>query len=233
MNNKTKKILSIAFDALLVLLIIAILFVSISTIVSNEKGYVSFFGNVMYVSISDSMKGEESDSFDKHALLFSKELKTAEEKKDLKVGDVVTYWTIIGGQRALNTHRIIRIYDEGGNNQSYVTKGDNVIFEDSMIIYTEVVAKYTGKQIPGLGSFILFAQSTMGFFVLVMIPSLLILIYCGYLFYNSIKRIKDEKKKKQDEVEREKEKEMLIQKVRAEMEAELKKKTEEEKQKTD
>ena len=42
---------------------------------------------------------------------------------ELKIGDVITYWTVIDGKRTLNTHRIVEIYD-GGGYLVFETKGD-------------------------------------------------------------------------------------------------------------
>lgn len=44
--------------------------------------------------------------------------------KDLKVGDIITYFTVIDEEIVLNTHRIVSIYD-GGGYLLFETRGDN------------------------------------------------------------------------------------------------------------
>lgn len=224
MNNKTKKILSFGLDALLLVLIAAIMFVSINTILSHNKGYTSYFGNVVYVAISPSMDGDKPDSFPEGAVIFCKELKTDEEKQNLVVGDVITFWTTIKGEVALNTHRIVDIVlDKDGEVQAYYTKGDHPSAgrDTSPVHFKEVVAKYTGTKNTFIGKVVVFTKTSEGFFVIVMIPSLLILGYCAFLFYSSIKKIQEEKKKKVENENKEAEMEAVKEKLRKELLAEM------------
>ena len=60
----------------------------------------------------------------------------------LQVGDIVTYWLVIGGERVLNTHRIIAIYD-GGGYLIFEMKGDNRPDPDPLTVHeAEIVAKF-------------------------------------------------------------------------------------------
>lgn len=68
----------------------------------------------------------------------------------LKVGDIITYWTVIDGQRILNTHRIVEIYD-GGGYLIFATKGDNNTHVDSWTVHeSEIVGKYVRKAFLGI-----------------------------------------------------------------------------------
>lgn len=230
-NNKTKKFWGIILDVILALLVIIIIFVSISSIISQDKGYTAYFGTAVYAAKSDSMKGTEIGSFDKNALIFSAELKTNEEKKSLEVGDVITYFTVINGVRELNTHRIVSIVNQGGANQSYMTRGDNAPKVDpGLVLWSEVVSVYKSK-VDGIGAVVLFAQSSMGFFIMVLMPSVLIFIYCIYAFATRLKAVVGEKaaleKEKLEAIKKEEEriaqKEAMRKELLAEMEQAKKK----------
>jgi signal peptidase len=51
---------------------------------------------------------------------------TEANPEELRVDDIITYWTVINGERVLNTHRITDIYD-GGTHLIFATKGVNTI----------------------------------------------------------------------------------------------------------
>lgn len=60
----------------------------------------------------------------------------------LRIGDIITYWTVINGERVLNTHRIVEIYD-GGDYLIFATKGDNNTEMDALTVHeSEIVAVY-------------------------------------------------------------------------------------------
>ena len=61
---------------------------------------------------------------------------------DLRAGDVIAYWTIIDGQRVVNVHRILNIYD-GGNYLIFETKGDNNASADALTVHqNEIIGIY-------------------------------------------------------------------------------------------
>ena len=64
------------------------------------------------------------------------------EPADLKKGDVITYWTVFDGERSLNTHRIVKIYD-GGGYLIFETQGDNKLEPDPLTVHeSEIVGLY-------------------------------------------------------------------------------------------
>ena len=66
------------------------------------------------------------------------------DPSELRPGDVITYWTVIGGERVRNTHRIVEIYD-GGGYLIFATKGDNNYAEDSLTVHeSEIIGKFIG-----------------------------------------------------------------------------------------
>ena len=64
------------------------------------------------------------------------------DPSQLKVGDIITYWVVIDGERVQNTHRITSIYD-GGGYLIFETKGDANISVDPLTVHeSEVLGKY-------------------------------------------------------------------------------------------
>lgn len=94
----------------------------------------------------------------------------------LRVGDIITFHTIINNEYALNTHRIAEIR-EVGETRCYVTKGDHNAVEDIHIISDgDIVGRYVGK-VPVLGSVLEFLSGKVGFLVGIVLPMLLFFIY--------------------------------------------------------
>ena len=61
------------------------------------------------------------------------------------------------------THRLIEICENG-----YLFKGDNNPVADPYLVSREnIVYRYTGKKVPGIGAFILYAQSIFGLWSLI------------------------------------------------------------------
>ena len=95
---------------------------------------------------------------------------------ELRVDDIITYWTVINGERVLNTHRIVDIYD-GGSHLIFATKGDNNTIADPLTVHeSEVIGKYSFK-IPQLGKVFDFLQTSMGFLIVIVLPVFLFFIY--------------------------------------------------------
>jgi signal peptidase len=184
-NTKVKKILTKTANIIAVIIAVFVLIVAVSS--------TKIFGVTLYAVKSDSMKGDNPDSFNKGDLIFVK-LINAEQQQDLKVGDIITFYDMINGKRELNTHRIVSIETVGTTTQ-ITTKGDNASGEDTPIDMgsSDIVGVYSFK-IGGLGNVILFIQSPTGFLVSVVIPSILVVIYCAYLLFKNLNVYNKEKK---------------------------------------
>lgn len=178
MSERTKKILNIVVDVVVGIILVFVLIIAISSITSKAKGYngyTAFFGKAYVAVASDSMKGDGEDNFEKGDLISIK-LLSEEEAKNLKVGDIITFETleIVDDTRVLNTHRIVEIPE---NATYYVTHGDNNPESSTeKVFFDEVVGIYEGKA-SGIGHVFLFMNSTWGFFVCVVVPSLLVVVY--------------------------------------------------------
>ncbi|MBO5023886.1 MAG: signal peptidase I [Clostridia bacterium] len=176
-NKKdVKKIINIVVN---VLLIVAIVLAAFSTYISfvstSGSGIPSIFG-ISFLSIqTDSMY----PTLKPGDLIIDTTIKNNEEVEKLKVGDVITFWTNEQGQLILNTHRITAIYPESINNfTSFQTSGDKAGTADYNNVHAaDVVGKWTGMRIPGLGKVVDYLQTSTGFFLLVIIPVLIFFIF--------------------------------------------------------
>lgn len=156
----------------------------------------------------------------------------------LEIGDVITYWTVINGERVLNTHRITQIYD-GGGYLIFETKGDNNTVSDSLTVHeSEVVGQWNGARIGGLGKVFDYLQTSTGFLIVVVIPVALFFVFHLVQFfrvlieYNNLKNkllYEQERGRNEDYVEEEKRRlEETKRRERERMEAELREKLKEE-----
>lgn len=234
MTAKTKKILNIILDVVIAIVLVFAAFLAIVSIRSKAKGYNQYteiFGTAYLAVASDSMDAPKPDYVPEGKLegfaegdLIKIKLVNEEQAKKLEVGDIITFQTsyVEEGKLVLNTHRIVAINGEEGNATSYVTKGDNPITnpgnDNSPVSIADVVGVYQGKA-SGIGHIFLFMGSTAGFFVCIVLPTLLIVVYCAV---NLVLVIKKEKKVQTAEAELEKdaERERIRAELLAQMEAE-------------
>ena len=216
-KSKKSKALGTIVNVVLVIAILVAAFATYTSYVSTSgNGVPSFFGLRMFSIQTESVK----------------------DPSTLKVGDIITYWTVINGERVLNTHRIEEIYD-GGGYLIFETKGDNNGISDSLTVHeSEVVGIYSSR-IGGLGKVFDYLQTSTGFLIVVVVPVFLFFVFYLIQFfrvlfeYQNVKnRIKyeqergrtedliDEEKRKADEArraERERIENELREKLRAEL----------------
>lgn len=213
------KITKIGLTVLYYLLLLALLTFSIMTIASSgERQIPNLFGRG-YLSVqTDSMNGDNKDSFDTGDLIYVRILND-KRRDNLKVGDIVTFYdaTI----KALNTHRIVEI-DETSTGKAVITQGDKAgAPRDPSRPIEDMLAVYTGQN-KGGGKFIDFIQSKLGFGLLIVLPVFILFVVQGVRIYILYKGNKEEK----DAVDLEAEKEKLRAQILQEL-AEEKKKDEE------
>jgi signal peptidase I len=230
MSDKVKKLLNIVVDVVVFVILALVLILAVSAITSKAKGYdgyTAIFGKAYVAVSSDSMKGDQKDNFSKGDLIVIK-LLSEDDLTDLKEGDIITFRTKEITQDdtyVLNTHRIVKIVESNGTISEFITHGDNNPYGDVNNVETDsnyehvsankVVGLYQAKA-GGIGHVMLFMNSSAGFFVCVVLPSLLVVVYFAV---NLVLVILKEKKvqavaegaAKQDEKER----------MRAELLAEL------------
>ena len=175
-ETKGKKIASTIIN---VILVVAIVLAAVSTymafVSSSGQGTTSIFGLQMFSIQTDSMY----PTLNPGDLIFSTQVDPA----TLEVGDIITYWTVIDGQRALNTHRVHAIFDMGDGKPLFATKGDNNTSADPLNVQSgNIVGKYAGK-IGGVGKFIDYLQTSTGFLVVVVVPVFVFFLYYLVQFF--------------------------------------------------
>jgi len=208
MSAKTKKILKIVLNAVLWLFLAFSVFMTIIAIsAANSDDGLPSIGGKAYISVlSDSM----NPTFKKGDLIVCEKL-TSTQKAELVVGDVITYKADLNGDGTandINTHRIVEVVNDGGN-VYYKTQGDNTVtnpnVDTSLVHYSEVLAKYTDKNIGGLGSVLTYLRSPSGFMVCVVIPLAIFFLYELYSFIATIIKAKVKKEitpKEEDEIKK-------------------------------
>lgn len=199
MNEKGKSIWGVISDILLIIIIIIAIIITVMTFTSknSDMGIGNVLGYTPFAVQSDSMDSGEPSGFGSGDLIISKEVKDPET---LKVGDVITYSTVIESDkpgkkiRGYNTHRILDIERAADNSvYAFVTMGDAVGMEDAVnVLPDEVIAKQvnsgidengkklTGMKIANFGSALNFLQSRTGFMICIIIPLALFFIWQIY-----------------------------------------------------
>ncbi len=175
-KSKSSKVLNTVINVLLVLILLFGIFCSYTAFASKKgAGVPDIFGIRVFSIQSDSME----DEFYKGDLIIDVAVK---DPSTLEVNDVITFYTIIKGERVLNTHRILAKEDKG-TYLSFTTKGDNSPDEDPMKVHqNEIVGKYCFA-IPKLGSVIDFLQTSTGFLLVIVLPVALFFVYSLVQFF--------------------------------------------------
>ena len=184
------KAVSIIVDVILVLAIVFALFATYSAYTAKQGDDLpGLFGVKMASVLSDSMK----PTFEKGDMIFCTAVKDA---STLQVGDVITFHTVINGERTVNTHRIISISD-GGSHRIFTTQGDNNSVADSLSVHeNDVIGKYR-FHIPNLGSAFEFLQTSTGFLIIIVIPVAIFFLWQLVQFFMALFAYQAEKVKLQ------------------------------------
>jgi signal peptidase len=204
---------------LIVALVIAAVCTYVSFVSASGNGVPSVLGLEFFSIQTDSM----SPFLEAGDLAVGRVIK---DKSTLRPGDIITYWTVINGERVLNTHRIEVVYD-GGGYLIFGTKGDNNPSADPLTVHeSEVVGKYVAK-VPAVGKALDYLQTPTGFLIVIVVPVFLFFIYHLVQFfrvlfeYQNVKnrlRYEEERGRTEDLLEEQK-KEQLD--ARAKLEAEI------------
>lgn len=202
-QSKGKRIANTIVNVVLVVaIILAALCTYTSYVSTSGNGVPSIFG-IRMLSIQTKSMYPTLNSGD---MIFDSAVK---DPSQLAIGDIITYWTVIDGERVLNTHRITQIYD-GGGHLIFQTKGDNNTIEDSLTVHeSEIVGQYNGAKIAGLGKVFDYLQTSTGFLIVVVVPVALFFIYHLIQFFRVLFEYNNIKSKLQYEQERGKNEDIL------------------------
>lgn len=196
-----KKILNTIVDIIIVLILIVSILVVVLSLTTKSQGVPNIFGYAPMTVESYSME----PTFNKGDLIFGKV--TNDPSYVYEVGDIVTFPIEIDGIKTLNTHRIIEVIKDDGITY-YRTQGDNKdtnpIPDTDIQTGDTILAKYTGKMIPGIGNAVGFIRTQLGFFLCVLLPMILFFVYeairvvMNLLAYNKEKTLAEAQAKVQN-----------------------------------
>ena len=199
LSEKQKKIINAVVIALELIIVVVAIGFSISILLSTGYETTTDFGDAsvrLMPVLTDSMTGDNPDSFNPGDLIIVNKA-TDESIAALEVGDIVTYVGNVGGARGFITHRIVDIEESDSGVRTFYTKGDAEAesVEPTAIYAGDIKGIYSSK-IAGVGSALSWLQEPTHFFLVVMLPLILLLVYNAYLV---IRMVVEAKLKKQQE----------------------------------
>ncbi len=166
-----------------IVLVLALIMTIFAFSVDKSSGIANLFGLIPLTVESDSM----APTFTKNDMIIDREI---EDITELNEGDVITFRTLVDGNRIINTHRITDVHNVNGN-ISFTTKGDNNGIKDSLDVYpSDIIGVWSGVRIPCLGGVISFLRTQEGFFICVIIPLALFFLFELYKFITVIVEVK-------------------------------------------
>ncbi len=178
--KKHMKTLEIIANVVLWLFVAFAVLITVMVFAAQDADGVPSIGGKCTINIvSDSM----SPTFDSGDLVFANKLSDA-EKMQLKVNDIITFYADLDGDgnKELNTHRIVDFeYDSMGNVLGYYTKGDNPLTnpvrDEKYVTCANVICVATGTVWSNVGGFLSFLQTSLGFFLVIVLPLAAFFIY--------------------------------------------------------
>ncbi|MCC8027079.1 MAG: signal peptidase I [Clostridium sp.] len=169
MEKKRRISLQDVLGAVLCILFIPIIILNVILIVSNymHPGEMpEAFGVKPAVVLSGSMEPEIMTG----DLIFLHRADTA----DLKEGDVICY--LLSGKAV--THRIIKVTQDSGGQERYITRGDANNVEDRQPVSPDQVQGiWKGGRIGGLGNLFIHMQTPGGMLLFVLCPLMIFIIW--------------------------------------------------------
>jgi signal peptidase I len=198
---KKKKILKVIGNIAFWLFLGLILIYTMTALFSEEDSNMRTVFGVSTLSVqSDSME----PTFKVGDLIF---VKSNFEVEEIEVGDVITYRLMVntddGQVMIFNSHRVIQIIDVNGVLRFY-TQGDKYAPDPFPVVQNDIVGVWTGGRLAGFGtfadSFIGFIKSSLGFFLFIVVPCFVFLVYEIFRFvkvmseYNVQKSVGDKVK---------------------------------------
>jgi signal peptidase len=241
-EKKAKKVLNTVINVVLIIaIVVAVIATYVSFVSTSGNGVPNIFGlrllsiqtDSMYPTIDPGDLVIATGVEDPSTLRAPGTYKDENGNDVQHEGDIITYWTIINGERVLNTHRIIKIYD-GRGYLIFETKGDNNTTADPLTVHeSEIVGQYKLK-VPGVGKVFDYLQTSTGFLIVVVVPVFIFFLFYLVQFfrvlfeYQNVKnRIKYEQERGRTEdllAEQERKQQEQKEQERAALEAELREK---------
>ena len=184
-KNKTifEKILSIfAWFVFFIALFTAIL--SIFATFSGEKNGKEMFGYKVLIVNTDSMSKSPTSSANNDESIFFNAgdiiiIKTTKDGTGYKVGDVISFISYNPESFGLTlTHKIKAVhYSQSGKLIGYTTYGINTGVSDSTVVSPEMIIGSYVTKVPNLGNIFAYLKTPAGYYLSILTPSVLLIIY--------------------------------------------------------
>lgn len=189
-SNKTEtsashKVLSV-IGIIICIILIPILIINITLIIKSRTNSVNvpkIGGYCPLIILTGSMEPEFNDG----DLIIVKQI----DGKDVKVGDVISFFDPESTNNSVLTHRVTEVIEENGT-LSFRTKGDANNTEDKIPVNADNLVGIYKSRIPGAGNIAMFMQSTAGLVLCVIFPLIL------FVGYDVIRRRRYEKENQKD-----------------------------------
>lgn len=195
-NEKSKIKISTIVGIVISVILCIILILNITLIVksyTNKDEVPSIGGFTPMVVLTESMK----PNINSGDLVIT----TKEEPKNIKVGDIITFFDPAGDGTSTTTHRVVEIKTEDGILMFY-TKGDANNANDRLPVEQDaIIGKYHSK-IPYVGNITMFLSTSNGLIVCVVIPMLLLFFLDSFARRNYVEKKKSDKEALLEELER-------------------------------
>lgn len=196
MKKVVKRIVNIIIDIIVILILaVSVLIVTLS-LTSKSSGVPNIFGVAPLSVLSSSME----DTINIGDMILCEV--TDDPSYEYEKGDIVTFPITVNGESVLNTHRIVEVIKDD-NITYYRTQGDNKKTnpepDKDLQTSSTIVAKYTGTRIGGVGNFLSFIRTQLGFFLCVLLPMIIFFVYeavrvvLNLLAYNKEKTLEQAK----------------------------------------
>ena len=198
MNILNNKIFKIIYNTIKVCFIFIVVSYLLFIIIQRFSGNRSILGYRLFNVATGSMKGV----YNVNDVIIVKDC----DKKSLKVGDDIAYQGVRGGlEGKLVTHRIIKKEKKSNGGYMYTTKGVASEVEDPSIDESQILGKVVGV-LPIITPLNHAIKTQAGFFLLVFIPLVLVIVLEVLqtitdirIEKNEIQRIQDNSDKDEEE----------------------------------
>ena len=194
-KSTAQRIIGIVVNSLLVIAIVLAVLATYISFATTSGNAPSVLGLRLHSVQTESMK----PTIEKGDLIVST---AVDDPKELKRNDIITYWTVIEGERVLNTHRIIGINEISANTLAFTTQGDNNTTPDSQYVHQKDVIGIYSFRMAGVGKVFDYLQTKTGFLVVVVIPVLIFLLYQLIVFFRVLFEYQNVKNRIKFEMER-------------------------------
>jgi signal peptidase len=196
-TKKVTKVLKIVLNVFFYSVVVLLVLFSFANMKLKQKDDIAnLFGKGFLTVLTDSMAGENQDSFTPEDIIFVT-LLDDESRQDLEVGDIITYFSMsIPGLNVQGfiTHRIVDKFSEGGET-FLVTQGDkdNAPLDEPINI-KDAIAVYNSKWV-GAGNALKYLQTPTGFATFVILPVAIIVIVEAVFLVRTIIIVNNDKLK--------------------------------------